>query len=1165
MVPWEGDGGAGHGTADRTRNDVRPGPHPHHDGRRRALLKPRRSLLRLATLAAAIPSRAGVLLGLALAAACSAAPERPPRPAQPPAAALADPLSLSPARYVLTEDIGVLLDAAAGADERAPAPRPEPALFEGRRVRLDGGVVLADAPAAELLRGFRSIPARLGGGFLLWSEGRVYRAADFLGELAPIADVGAPGGARPYLDAILLRSDRGLLEIDPSTLAVRRFGAAGVVDAVAVDARRAARLDLFGRASVTLDGGATWIDVLETRGLATSLLEEQDGGRAVALLAPLGGATLHVSAAGLAPALPPPPRAGPSASLSLPPARDPTLGASSVRALAPAGLALAAATGALLPGGRLLVARDGVLAVFAAATAQPLAEAAIESLDPSYARCQPFRSGDDVLLACAHEGAQVLRLETTLSAPQLEATFPPRGRGLDPIASPHGAFVGDDRGRLAFLGRCGSVPPGLHDFPESPGGAGPTDDEAPWPPRFARLSPDEPREDAASREPADEGVTRVCVRVGGGRWVERRIEGEDADRLYRWIVGERGTVTALVLEAPEGPRPRPRPRHSEEEEDEESDEEVRRPSEGEEEDGAPRRSPPGSPARGRERPAGPPEGVRVVRVRDRDPALAGGAFPALAGGVFAGAADASSPPRLIDTDFWEDDDGAARGWLHLPEEAYGVSPAREALPEAGSLSRARRAERLLSRRRGGRIAGLRIDARGGVTVFPLPAGVQNVVVGGRFALAATGDDPPAFFESTDGGRSWRPAEGPPARQIEPPFDEGAPFACSPIGCAMGEHGLVRLGWGGPPPSPRGAPPPFAPAVNPALRAAPPPLVSCRLDDDPSSFPPPSAAPAPPPSGRRAPRGTPVAGGVPATARLAGGAPPVVSLSSAPSSPLGALRDGTFTASVLLPFARAGAPRRLSLRDGSLGAASGDVVPVLLAPGARAPADLLLLFDASGPHGRRGLRVRAGAEPPALLPFDNAGTIAAAVELPGGELLALDAGRRSLLVAVRQGTFPAFGLARVPELAGARLTLGRRLDAPGVALIGYSVASGEVVAGPIDVARGQVGPIEPLGTLASLAAMGAGGCGGARPSHRFIAELPATLRVASRSGAPLFEGDAPASALLSGGRGALCVEAIEIRAAARGGLDLGVVFGPDGAAALRDGGGGGAVRLRCELM
>ncbi|KYG02650.1 hypothetical protein BE20_50110, partial [Sorangium cellulosum] len=248
-----------------------------------------------------MPSRAGVLLGLALAAACSAAPERPPPPAKPQAAAPSDVPPLSPARYALTEGVGVLFDAAAPGDG-APAPGPQPALHEGIRVRLDGGVVLAAAPASEPLRGFRSIPARLGGGFVLWSEARVYRASDFLGALAPIADVGAPGGARPYLDAIVLRSDRGLLEIDPSSLAVRRFGVAGVVDAVAVDARRAVRLDLFGRASVTLDGGVTWVDVLEAHGLATTLLQE--GGGEVALLGPSGSPALRVTAAGLVRAAP---------------------------------------------------------------------------------------------------------------------------------------------------------------------------------------------------------------------------------------------------------------------------------------------------------------------------------------------------------------------------------------------------------------------------------------------------------------------------------------------------------------------------------------------------------------------------------------------------------------------------------------------------------------------------------------------------------------------------------------------------------------------------------------------------------------------------------------------------------------------------------------------
>ncbi|XXT15293.1 hypothetical protein WME94_34090 [Sorangium sp. So ce429] len=1088
------------------------------------------ALRRAISAAAATTSRAGVLVALGLTGGCSAAPERAPRPAAPPVAAPADPPPLAPARYVLTEGIGVLFDAA-GPGEGSPAPRPEPALYEGLRVRLDGGVVLAAAPASEPLRGFRSIPARLGGGFVLWSEGRVYRAGDFLGALAPIADVGAPGGARPYLDVILLRTDRGLLELDPATLSLRHHGAAGVADAVALDARRAARLDLLGRASVTLDGGATWTDVLETRGLATTLLQER--GDAIALLGPSGSPALHLTTSGLAPAEPAPPRDGPSPSLHLPPAPDPLRDAASSRALAPDAVALAVATGALLPGGRLLVARDGGLALLAAATARPIAEAEIASLDPRYARCQPFRAGEDVLLACAHEAAHVLRLEAVLSAPRLEATFPARSRDPDPLATTRGSFLGDDRGRLAFAGRCGSAPPGLHDFPEVPDDAARAASEraerSPWPP--ALPLPGEPRSGATRAErgePLEDRAARACVRTGGGRWVERRIEGEDARRLYRWIPGERGAVTALVLEAPAGPP-------------------ARAPDPGGD---APRARPPAS----RERDAAAPEGVRVIRVRERDPALAGGAFPALA--------DGAASPRLIDTDFWEDDDGAVRGWLHLPEAADvadGAAPADEALPGAEALAPPTPAAPQLSRRRGGRVAGLRIDARGGVTVFPLPAGVAQVVAGGRFALAATGDDPPAFFESTDGGRSWRPVNGPPARQIEPPLDEGTPFSCSPIGCAMGDQGLVRLGWGGPPPPPRSAPPPYAPAAAPAIRAAPPPLVSCRLDDDLSSFPPPPADPPP----RRAPRTGPAAPLGPAAARLPGAAPPAVSLWTPPSSSLGALRDGVFIASVLPPFATA-APRRLSLRHGSLATASGDAVPVLLAPGAKAPADLLLLFREGGSRdesGPRGLRVRAGAAPPALLPFDHAAAVTAAAELPGGDLLAFDAARRTLLLATPRATLSIAGLAPVPDVAGVRLTLGRRLDAPGFAIVGYSVVSGEVIAGSLDVALGQVGPLEPLGSLSSLAEIGIGGCGGARPSHRFIAELPATLRVASRSGTPLFDEDAPAAALLAGGGGALCVEAIELRAPAGGSPGLTAVFGPGGSAALR----GGGARLRCELL
>ncbi|WP_129350122.1 hypothetical protein [Sorangium cellulosum] len=1063
------------------------------------------------------PSRAALVVTLALVAGCSVAPERAPRPGPPRTAAAprAAAPPLAPARYVLTEGVGVLFDAAGDGRDGAPDPRPEPALYEGLRVRLEGGVVLAAAPAPEPLRGFRSIPARLGGGFVLWSEGRVYRAGDFLGELAPVADVGAPGGARPYLASILLRSDRGLLELDPATLSLRRFGVAGVADAVALDARRAARLDMAGRASVTLDAGATWIDVLETHALVTALLQERDD--AVALLAPSGAPALHVTAAGLAPAAPASPRGTPAPSLHVPATRDPLHDAPAGRALAPGALALAAAAGALLPGGRLLVARDDGVAVLAAATARPLAEAEIAGLDRRDARCQPLRAGGDVLLACAHEAAHVLRFEATLAAPRLEATFPPPDRDPDPLAAPRGAFLGDDRGRLAFAGRCGSTSPGLHDFPEGPDDAAPPGDggppwgSGPWPPLPGGPAAGAARAAsagvarAAREDPAAAPVARVCVRTAGGDWIERRIEGDDARRLYRWIPGEGGAVTALVLEGRRAP------------------------------------AAPGM-ARARRAP-GAPEGVRVIRARDDDPALAGGLFPA--------PADPAASPRLIDTDFWEDDDGAVRGWLHLPDEADAASLSRGALSRGapGVDGRAPGA-RPRSRRRGGRVAGLRIEPGGRLTVFPLPPAVARVVVGGRFALAATGDDPPAFFESTDGGRSWRPVEGPPARGIEPPLDESTPFACSPIGCAMGDHGLVRLGWGGPPPRPRGAPPPFTPAASPAPPAPAPLLVSCRLEDDASSFPPAPAVP-----------------GEPAPGRPAAGAPPVVSLFTSPSPVLGSLRAGVFTADVLLPFARSAAPRRVSLRDRSLTWASGETVPVLLGPGAGAPADLLLLLDPPpqqprGPRrARRARGVRAGAARPALRPFDHAGTLAVAAELPGGDLLAFDAGKRALLLATREATLPIAGLAPVSGVAGTRLTLARRLDAPGLALVGYSTASGEVFAGPLDLARAEVGPLEPLGSVATLGEIGAGACGGARPSHRFIADLPATLRVAARTGAPLFEEDVPATALLAGDRDALCVEALELRVGPEGAPHLGVTFGPGGGALLR----GGGARLGCAIL
>src|SRR5262249_10486221 len=148
-----------------------------------------------------------------------------------------------------------------------PHPLPEPVIVDGVRLMVDLGFVVASAPHADRFSGFRSLPERLGGGFVLWSEDRVYLADRFLGEPRPVADAGAPGGARPWLSTVLLRTAAGLLELDPRApeKGLRRAALPGVADAFAVDARRAVRLDPLGRASYTTDGGASWTDVLATR------------------------------------------------------------------------------------------------------------------------------------------------------------------------------------------------------------------------------------------------------------------------------------------------------------------------------------------------------------------------------------------------------------------------------------------------------------------------------------------------------------------------------------------------------------------------------------------------------------------------------------------------------------------------------------------------------------------------------------------------------------------------------------------------------------------------------------------------------------------------------------------------------------------------------------
>ena len=702
-------------------------------------------------------------------AACAAPSAGPgasaPKPASSPSrakpAAAPEP-PLGPARYVLAEGVGVSFDEAGRA---SPLPRPEPAIASGTRFLLDGGLVLAEARGPEPLLGFRSLPARLGGGYVFWSDARTYRADTFLGELRPLAQIASEGGARPWLDTLVLRTDLGLLELDPRdpSPALRRTELARFAEAISLDGKHGIRLDAFGRAEITVDGGKTFRDLTAERGVRVFGFDEGDAGRLLLLTGPGRQPTFALDPkAGLVPVTADPPNDlgwGMMSSL----AEDFVLPS---RRVGPYDLPGAVLTGARLPGGRVLVTREQSVRVLALTTGQALDDAPLPTVAEPFAHCQPVTRGADVLLACTHpHGAHVLALPGDPSAPRLEATFPEPGGFI--------AGLGD---RFAFAGRCGSLVPTVADFR----GAPPVNEGQPrlfGPSEPQATTPEDPPE-PLDAPPADEAY--VCVRASDGTWIERRLTGPDATHLYRFLPGDDGKVTALVLRTLES------------------------------------KSAPATAAKP------PPEGVRVIHVDTSDPALGGAVFPALL------TATEEPPYRSIDRDFWLDEkDGSIHGWIVLPPEDV---PAEEAFD--GELVPQGRSERLLpvSMRLGGRFAGVHIRPDGRVEVHPLPPRVVELIRGGPFAFArADVDGVATYHETTDGGRTFRPVAPPPVGELSAAYDASYLQGCSELGCALGDS-VVRLGWGGPAPAAPPAPPADLPAAPepPVKRLGSIPL-RCRIE------------------------------------------------------------------------------------------------------------------------------------------------------------------------------------------------------------------------------------------------------------------------------------------------------------------------------------------------
>ncbi|WP_437669675.1 hypothetical protein [Sorangium sp. So ce131] len=384
----------------------------------------------------------------------------------------------------------------------------------GARLELAGdGRVVAAAWEAELwaagdpVIGSLAIAPRLGGGYLHWTRSRAFRSRDFTGPLAEVALGGgarAVRGARNGLRDVVIFTDQGPRALPPGEDRGRALEAPAVHDLAALDAARAARLDVFGRAATTVDGGATWIDVgrrigLAARGLGVApdalSIDTALGRVAVLPDGSLGRPDGDVRA----------PSAGGAFELDVEGARDGEREAAASRDLAL--LAAAVSAGALLPDGTALGVLPGGAARIDARTGAARERSA--GWLPDGLACAPARAEDGLLFLCAWDdyeghGSFVLRSERG-EPPRIERAF-----------SDEGFFVADDGGAVGFVGGCGAE---------------------------ERYVSDEERDRRFGEVVVH---PRICVRRGPGAWVERAASLGGAEVLVGWAPRRDGDAVALV-------------------------------------------------------------------------------------------------------------------------------------------------------------------------------------------------------------------------------------------------------------------------------------------------------------------------------------------------------------------------------------------------------------------------------------------------------------------------------------------------------------------------------------------------------------------------------------------------------------------------------------------
>ena len=453
------------------------------------------------------------LAGLALLAACSAAPAPAPAPTTRALAPPSRPTAPASARF-----FHALPEAGFWVTHDDALDR---LVVEGARLEV--------APSGQLLRaawdedlaergdelvGSIAAPASQGGGFVHWSRKQLFRSRDFTGPCTPIAAAGAGvRGVRPGLAGLLVAiTDDGPRAITAGGARLGPFAAPGVLDVLAASPTRAIQLDVFGRATVTFDGGRAWQGLASSAGIMARSIHAEGGALGVEtwrgrfLVGP-GGALTPTEPSGSRAS------AQPFQTLWSGTRADRDDASFGYRALSPFQAAVVA--GATIGDGTAFgVADNAIVRVdLAAGKTVSLFEGGVAS----GLECEPLRSVDEVLFACAWDryqglGGYVLRSRGG-ALPVVERAF-----------TDAGYFVADDDGALAYQGSCAATRQSFD--PEAADG---------------------PETSAPQNKPI------LCVRRaperGGGpaEWVERTVEIDPPGTLAAWIPRRDGTATALVL------------------------------------------------------------------------------------------------------------------------------------------------------------------------------------------------------------------------------------------------------------------------------------------------------------------------------------------------------------------------------------------------------------------------------------------------------------------------------------------------------------------------------------------------------------------------------------------------------------------------------------------